>query len=137
VTLLLSGASSYHIKINEKSYTTNNSEITLPVQTGNNSISVSSDLGCQGSVSKLIDIPVALKISPNPFEQELTLQTNAGINENLKIEVFDLNGNRVYSGIHNNETGTLKLNLGKLTQGMYVLKLVTSTQVFQSKIIKK
>jgi hypothetical protein len=137
VTLTMEGANLYHVKLNGKEYSTSDNTITLPVNQGSNSISVSSDLPCQTAINKEIQGLENLKVTPNPFESELTVQTSFGAGENVRTEVYDMIGRRVYSNIHKNDAGEIQLNLGTLPSGMYVLRLFSGTNMIQSKIVKK
>ncbi|MBS1524387.1 MAG: VCBS repeat-containing protein [Bacteroidetes bacterium] len=76
ITLTLDGGTQYNIRLNNTTYTTNNSYITLPLADGNNQITVTTDRLCQGMIQKLINI--SGKISPYPVPFQNTLSLNLG-----------------------------------------------------------
>lgn len=71
-----------------------------------------------------------VSIYPNPVQNELNIQTDAMI---YSIEIFDMLGKRVYS---KNQTEKI-INIDFLSKGMYLVKINTENQTFNSKIIKE
>ncbi|WP_316788340.1 FG-GAP-like repeat-containing protein [Pedobacter frigoris] len=137
VTLTMEGANKYNVMINGHTYSTTEGFITLPLNPGSNFIFVSSDLPCQGTISKKIEAPIKIKAIPNPFDNDLSIQTTFGIGKTIKIEIFDSIGKKVYTRDHSNENGTINLNLATLPPGLLVLKISLGNEMVQSKIIKK
>ncbi|WP_316767698.1 FG-GAP-like repeat-containing protein [Pedobacter frigiditerrae] len=138
VTLNLDGASTYHIELNGKNYTTSNNDITLPLRTGSNSLMITSDLACQGVIKKSITLASGIMPYPNPFEQILKVQIGSEFHQRVvKVYVYDLNGRQVYSKAHTIENMEISLDLSTLTSGIYMLKIESENLVRQSKIIKK
>lgn len=138
VTLNLDGATTYHIELNGKNYTTNENEITLPLRTGSNSLMISTDLACQGVIKKNISLAPGIIPYPNPFEKALTVQVGPEyLQKTAKIYVYNSLGREVFSKAQKLENLELSLDLSSLPSGMYMLKIEAENLVSQSKIIKK
>ncbi|WP_133551954.1 IPT/TIG domain-containing protein [Pedobacter duraquae] len=135
VKLSLSGASHYFINLNGKIYETTQQEVTLPLQTGKNEITLSSDKICQGPVTKTVQVFTKLIAFPNPFENNISVST--GDTVPVLIEIRDLNGKLVYTGKHRNESGIIQLALSDLNSGIYSLKITGQKTESYLKIIKK
>jgi hypothetical protein len=70
----------------------------------------------------------SVEIFPNPVLQTLNLYLNDLPLSNNAIAVFDMTGKRVisYSQVSGN---TVKIDLGRLTPGIYILNLITATGI--------
>jgi len=76
---------------------------------------------------------------PNPFAGHVTISFKASQSGPAILCVYDLNG-RLISTLYNKEAGknvthTIHFNAGKLSQGVYILRLQTNSGVVQEKII--
>jgi len=86
-----------------------------------------------------IDNSAELTIYPNPFTQvvNLTIDNSENLNVESEIQIFDFSGRLVFSRILKEENITnLKLDLGKLDNGTYILRYENPTQIVTKKIIK-
>lgn len=138
VTLKLTGATTYHIELNGQNHTTSDNEITLPLRAGSNSLTITSDLACQGVIKKNISLASGIVPYPNPFEQLLTVQVGPEYHQKaVKVYVYDSNGRQVYFKTFAPVDIEIPLDLSSLPSGVYVLKIESGTLVNQSKIIKK
>ncbi len=138
VTLNLDGATTYHIDLNGKRYTTSSNQITLPLSHGSNSLTITSDIACQGVIKKNILLASGIMPYPNPFEQILTVQVGPEyVQKTVNIHIYDSTGRRVYSKRYTIENFEISLDLSNLESGVYILKIESETLVSQSKIIKK
>lgn len=80
-----------------------------------------------------------LKVFPNPFTYDLTLQFALPKTENVTIGLYDMQGRLVQNildaqqseGVH-----TIYINGQSLPAGMYLCKLMTPTTEINKKIIK-
>jgi hypothetical protein len=138
VTLNLDGADTYNIQLNNTQYTTSQSTITLPLDKGDNSLTVSTDKICQGIIHKLINVSNVIVPYPVPFQNVLNLNlgnTNIG---KVVVNITDLTYNRqVYSGQYQNQSGIIQLDVSKLNNGIYILNLSMDNSVMTFKIIKE
>ena len=86
------------------------------------------------------DLPESFTLSPNPSKGEFTIALDAknSINENTVITIFDLTGKVVYEQpatvSNGNLNTTVSLPSGS-ANGMYIVKVSTSTSDFTSRII--
>jgi hypothetical protein len=76
----------------------------------------------------------SISISPNPFTDALTIESNA--KGNLEISIYDVVGRLMYQVNKETENGTLSI-LPELPSGAYMLTIRTETFVEQRKVIKK
>ncbi|KIA95397.1 hypothetical protein OC25_06030 [Pedobacter kyungheensis] len=138
ITLNLGGAKTYHIDLNGEKYTTSNSQITLALQQGSNSLTISSDLSCQGIIKKSISLASGITAYPNPFDQTLTVAMGSEYYQKVvKIDVYDLSGRLVFTKKQMLDDVEITLNLSSFTSGMYILKIAADNFVSQTKILKK
>jgi SdrD B-like domain/Secretion system C-terminal sorting domain len=96
--------------------------------------------------SNIVSIVVANKgnivtnIYPNPFVDQITVTINADAKSVATILMYDNGGKTVVNNSHPLTKGTNTIaidNLGKLTQGMYILKIsIGGTTSFVQKIVK-
>jgi hypothetical protein len=78
-----------------------------------------------------------LKVSPNPFSDECFITFYTQNSENVKLEIFDINGNRVYLrniGITGIGENTILYDAGNQS-GVYLIKLSIGRKVYQKKMI--
>ena len=77
-------------------------------------------------------------ISPNPFNENLTIALTTDVNQKVKIKVFDMLGNLVLQEFRIIENGgnQLLLTTSMLKQGAFILVLETEEGLISRKIIK-
>jgi hypothetical protein len=79
-----------------------------------------------------------LLIYPNPSESEFTLKFDNFSENNVKMEVFDINGNLLLERMVKNTTNhEEKLRLENLSSGIYHLRITSSNLIQHKTIIKK
>ncbi len=83
--------------------------------------------------------PVSITAYPNPFTDHVTISFKASQSGPAILRIYDLNG-RLISTLYNKETEkninhTLNFSAGKLSSGVYILRLQTSEGVAQEKIV--
>lgn len=136
VTISLSGANTYFVDLNGKTYQTTNSELNLPLASGINKLMVSSDMPCQGVIKKTLVMAAKASFSPNPVEKILTIGMGDNTSSEANIEIFSLGGQRVFYAKRANE-GYIEIDIEHLIPGMYVIKVSTANGTITSKILKK
>lgn len=137
LSLSLAGASSYNITLNGTAYTTTQSNITLPLEPGSNTVKVTTASICQGIYEKTIELPPGVLAYPNPFERTLSLSIGNDRSSTATIEVYDIKGQKVYAGKSSINQGICSLDLGNLASGSYMLKLILDHSETHLKIVKK
>jgi hypothetical protein len=133
----LSGAGSYDININGKQLETSLNRLSIPLEPGLNFIEVSSDLVCQQTVKKIINVSGSLIVSPNPLSDKTMVYLPAGLQETSQLTLTDMQGRTVYRTQVAPNTESLPLSVRNLSKGVYILKVVTPKQHYQVKIVKQ
>jgi alkaline phosphatase D len=83
---------------------------------------------------------VIMGIYPNPVKSEVTVQYYAGINDDVSIEVFDLNGKQIYMANKSqncNDLNYFTLDMSNHPAGIYILHLNNQSGYKTSKKIIK
>ncbi len=76
-----------------------------------------------------------MKIYPNPSDGIFTIYFNSFENENTRVEIFSLRGEKIYN-ISNPEMEEV-INITDYTNGIYLVKITTNDETETFKIIKK
>ena len=138
VTLSLKGSDSYLITFNEKFIRTSASEITLDLVQSKNTISVKTNNDCQGIYEETILMTNDPIVYPNPVQGNKLFINRGDLSEtSVAIEIFNLAGNLVSSNVHPVNKGVLEIDISNLAKGMYMLKIATSNDTFNYKIIRQ
>jgi hypothetical protein len=137
ITLQMKGGTLYKLELNGVRYTTSQDQITLPVNEGNNILSVTTDNECQGLIEKKISINSSIKIYPNPFQSTLNIDLANNTTNSARVEIRNAAGKIVFSERLNNTEGQLSLNLSNLDPGIYYLMLSLDDSESMYKIMKK
>ncbi|HEY0668268.1 MAG TPA: IPT/TIG domain-containing protein [Sphingobacteriaceae bacterium] len=137
VTLSMTGGSSFKVELNGIRYTTSKTELTLPLDEGQNVIRVSTDNECQGVVEKRISNSNTVKLYPNPFENILDLDFGNIRSDDALVEIRNFSGKMVYTKALSNISDKITLELQHLEPGVYILKLSLDDSESVYKIIKK
>lgn len=136
VSLDMHGSSSYKVTLNGVTTETSDSNISLDLKPGENTITVEADKICQGKYEETIFYGGEVLAYPNPIKHTNILNIYLGEldNDSANIEIFSVLGKRVYnqSTINNN----LKIDTSDFSKGIYVLRVNTKTNQRSIKIIK-
>jgi len=81
-------------------------------------------------INPQLDQSLQCQIYPNPFTEWIKISCSSHIN---LVELFNVAGSLVFV---QKEPGT-ELNLGRLSSGLYILRVKSGNLVFQQKIVKK
>lgn len=131
--LQLTGADLYHINLNGKEFNTNRAFVELQLEKSINTLRVSTNKDCQGTFEKTFVAQEAFLAYPNPFQEELQLQTPF-MNTSFKILIYDLGGRTVMNHTANTDShGNIQLDIVGLSSGTYILR---AENEFISEIIK-
>jgi len=138
VSLLLSGGNSYEITLNEQLITTSKSQITLDLTQTKNTIRVKTGNDCQGIFEETILVTNDPIVYPNPVQGNKLFINTGNLSESLvAIQIFGLKGNLVSSNTLAINNGVLEIDIATLAKGMYILKIATSNNTFNYKIIRQ
>ncbi|GGE21534.1 carbohydrate-binding protein [Psychroflexus salis] len=137
INISLSGASLYYITLNNETFITEQNEIELQLTEGINELSVKTDTDCQGIFKKTFVYDIAPSVYPNPFQNTLFVIPNTKDLESLPVEIYDLTGKLIFSKSYNTKDNQLNLNLSSLSNGIFVLKVITKQKTYNFKIVKQ
>lgn len=135
--LHMTGGQSYDIQVNDIVYQTDQSDFTVPLQKGNNLLTVSTGKECQGVIKQRITIGNDIVIYPNPFEGQVQMDVGESQAASGRVEIVDMLGRQVFLDDAVNDYGKLHLDLSALKSGVYVVKLTLDNKQTVYKIWKK
>jgi len=139
VTIDLAGGKEYFITLNDEVFVTVDSQITLPLNSVENKLSVHTDKLCQGEHNETILLSNEIFIYPNPIEGgDLTIFLGNLTNEEVELQVFSTSGTSVSLKksflVSDNR---VKLNVDRFSRGVYILNVKADDQLLTYKIIRK
>ncbi|MEL6917799.1 MAG: thrombospondin type 3 repeat-containing protein, partial [Bacteroidota bacterium] len=138
VTLSLSGSKAYTIELNNEIFVTSESEITLPLSEVENSLTVKTDLDCQGVYEETIVLSSELLVYPNPIATgNLIVFLGNGIVGNVDVSLYTMNGVEVFRKPFSIVDNQIRFNVDTLSQGIYVLNIKTGSSLLNYKIIRR
>lgn len=139
VVLNLSGSALYTITLNGVIYKTSKSEITLPLDQVENTLSVKTDLDCQGTYSKTIILSENLLVYPNPISSgDLSVYLGNQTTKTSEIALFTVTGKQVYrKPVNTDDSGKFTFNMDSFPNGVYLLNIKTEKSLLNYKIIKR
>lgn len=125
VNLVLSGSDTYSIDFNKIITTTTNSEISLPLLPGINSLTISTPKSCQGIINRSFTNSNNIIAFPNPFTSSLSIDLGKATVQKTTVSLYSTAGILVFSSSYQNHSGVITFAPTGLTTGIYILKLVT------------
>ncbi len=80
----------------------------------------------------------ALTVYPNPASHQITVQMNAGQNQNIEFEMYNMLGQRVYDQSLTDQNGMIyqQIDVSSLSDGIYLLKVNEGNTFYTQKVIK-
>ncbi len=124
VSFEMSGSSEYEIVFNGRDFKTTESDFSVTLQTGLNSIQITTPALCQGVFQKQIYYGGSTTVFPNPFNERLSIGLSNIQSQLVQIKLYDISGALQYSGNHKNENGTITLDMAAYSEGIYILELI-------------
>lgn len=134
VSLNLSGSDSYMVTLNGVTTETSSSSVELPLQFGENKITIKTDKDCQGIFEKTIFYGDSIAAFPNPITNQLNVYLGTQKNSPASIEIYSVLGHRVYN--INSDIPNLTIDTSGFAKGIYILRVATETSNKSFKIIK-
>jgi Leucine-rich repeat (LRR) protein len=136
LSVIMMGNSKYNIEFNGDLFTTYNPSINLELQQGVNSLKVYTDLDCQGIYEERIVVSDEPIVTPNPFNNRLSIYTNSD-SEVIIVHIYNIFGQRVLSQTFNQHTNDIQIDTSRLAAGMYLMAVQTDNETTTHKIIKE
>lgn len=138
VTLSLKGGDSYLITFNEEFIRTSESEITLDLVQSKNTISVKTNNDCQGVYKETIFMSNTPLVYPNPVQNsKLFINTGNIDDSSVAIQLFNVAGNLISSNIYASKNGVIEIDVTIIPRGIFIVKMATSKEIFNYKIIRQ
>ena len=135
--LNLSGSKSYQVLLNGKTLTTDESRISLSLQSGKNTIEIKGEQDCQGIYFEEIFVSEEVKVYPNPTNGPLQLYVS-GMDSSVEVSITSINGAVVQTTNRNVPMNrVLDLDLTNLNSGTYIVSIKGSTVQVHQKVIKR
>ena len=137
IVLNLSGAEKYEITLNNSSWQTTASTLTLNLNKGVNNLSIKTDATCQESIHKTILISEDVVLYPNPAKDVIHLYCS-GNDVSTDIELRNASGVLIskHTAAIDPNTRLCKLNVKNLTPGIYFIRLHAQSLFGTYKFIK-
>jgi len=134
--LTLDGGDIYHITLNGVTSTTTDTQLRVDLKPGANQLSITTDKDCQGIYTKTITIAEGITLYPNPFTQMVSINLGNDLIKSTKVFVYDAFTKVVFSKQFSNQSGSVQLDLSKLTPGVYMVEVIADGKQGTHKIIK-
>ena len=116
------GVYTYWVEVTDKNICTNRDTIRITI--GDNTGIVEN----QNSTT--------LKVYPNPTKDYVNFEINGVDDEGIRLEVWNTNGQIIYSKRYNNTPNTIeKFDISNYAKGIYYVKVFTNDKVFVEKIV--
>ena len=133
----MSGGTNYTLDFNGLVFDSKESDITLTLEKGFNTIKIKADAECQGTYEKTIFIAEDPIYYPNPFEDYLTVLIGNGDSKEVMINIYNQGGQLVLSKLQAVQDGSVRIKASHLSAGIYSVSLKTNSSKTTFKIIKK
>ncbi|MFD1616282.1 discoidin domain-containing protein [Gelatiniphilus marinus] len=137
VSLNLANGKRYSINLNGETTYTTNSEITLNLKNGMNTIRIGTEKDCQGVFEKSILVSNKAVAFPNPFTDYLLVNIGDDSSKMVSVKVYSITGKLIQSRYLPVNNSTIVIDGSHFDNGLYLLKLETATSSSNLKIVKK
>ncbi len=131
------GTAPYNINLNGRTYSVNTTSIDLPLAEGSNTITISSDIVCEGTIVDVINTKETseVKAYPNPVDNQLfiTIPSSYSLNQ-IPIQIYNAKGQLIMNNFYSIHNRKVEVNAISLGSGLYFVKVGNLETV---KIIKK
>ena len=134
--LTLQGSDLFNIELNGVVIQTTESEITVNLKDGNNSLKVFTNLPCQGVYEERIFLSEKPIVYPNPFVSATNVFLGSEMDE-VGIEVFTVDGRLVWKQTFEVNGLELPLDFSIYPSGIYFIKFEGENIKGTSKLIKQ
>src|SRR5690606_18788475 len=115
ITLKFQGGTKYTIDLNGSVYSTEDSEITLPLNAMNNTLSVRTDFKCQGTYEESILLGQDVTIFPNPAPNgRITIIFNTVFEGDTQLSMYTVNGILKLDESHFFDSKEVTLDVGNI-----------------------
>ena len=137
MNLTLSGSSNYNITHNNKTISTSDSNASIKLKKGLNTIRVTGDKECQGIYEETIFNSEDILLSPNPTSTSSRLWIG-GEDKNVNVSMFDNAGRLLWTNQNDVPSSrSIDIQVSNLRAGLYYIKVDSETVKKTAKLIKE
>ncbi|MGA1385231.1 MAG: T9SS type A sorting domain-containing protein, partial [Flavobacteriaceae bacterium] len=127
----------YYITHNGTTTTTDKQQVTIALRSGNNTLEVNTDQGCQGVFFEEVFVSEEVILYPNPTQGMIQVFV-AGLDQSISIIIRDLSGGvRINRHVQVPQNRVVELDLTEFPSGIYLMTLSGQTIRSSEKILKK
>ncbi|WP_161554603.1 reprolysin-like metallopeptidase [Sinomicrobium soli] len=135
--LQMDGGHRYTISLNGTVTETDAENIILPLEPGENILSVVSEQDCQGTYeTRIFFAPDDIVVYPNPFTGPVYARIGNDVQGPFHIRVYNLSGVLMASGSYEQATADIPLELQGLSPGAYIISIKGKNLKKTVKVIK-
>ena len=133
----LSGSSRYIVSLNDQSFTQEQSELTLALKPGINSLKIVTGLDCQGVYEEQIFYTPKPLVYPNPLKEMLYIQAAVFEKPEMEVQIFTLSGAALatYNTIATQTPWRLDTSLWD--PGVYIVRIELDGTTTSYKVLKE
>jgi subtilisin-like proprotein convertase family protein len=139
LNLNLNGGDNYYVELNGRYYNYNiSNNISLPLIKGINQLKITTDLGCQGTYERTINISENAYVSPNPVASIAKVYIG-GFDKIFSIKFYSIDGEFIKSNQINlqNDENYFEWSMSEYPPGAYIMNIISKTGGQSIKIIKR
>jgi sugar lactone lactonase YvrE len=138
LTLALAGGSNYKVTLNGTVYKTSAGSITVPLQSGSNKLTVTTDQPCQGTFEEFYVQADKQLPYPNPFQDVIYINLGEQVINKVTVKLYDVSSGAIkISQQFTAQSGVVRLEAAQLSMGVYSMHLTMDGKEKVYKLIKK
>ncbi|MDF1550679.1 MAG: T9SS type A sorting domain-containing protein, partial [Bacteroidales bacterium] len=136
-TFKMSGGENYTIEFNGLVFHTTESELSLHLEKGKNTISIKADFDCQGVYSETLFNSDESIVFPNPFNENLNIYLGPDCGNKVALRLYSFSGQLVLVNQYQPQNEMIQVNTSAILPGVYYLLIKSETQESITKIVKE
>lgn len=137
VTLKMSGGTNYTIDFNGHKFSTTETEVTMNLEKGKNTVQITTDAACQGKYTNSFYLSDGPAVYPNPFKDYFDIYSGDNKSNTLDVKLFSYSGQVVFSNSFAGNNGAVQIVTSGFKPGVYYLWMKSETKVSTIKIVKE
>ncbi|QQS52110.1 MAG: T9SS type A sorting domain-containing protein [Bacteroidota bacterium] len=87
--------------------------------------------------SALSNTEIDFTVYPNPFQNEICIETNAASGLEGELKVYEVSGKLVHSQLFRSRTDRTTISTSKWKKGVYIVTLQSETTLISKRVVKK
>ncbi len=123
VSFEMAGASEYEVIFNGRTFKTAESNFSISLRQGMNTLLIKTESLCQGVFEQRFFYGGETTAFPNPFNERINVGLDAEQSQLVKISIYNTSGLLMYTGQHTNDGGIVTINTNTFSKGIYILNV--------------